>query len=227
MADLKQLTRALKSGKPVIIFDDPKREGEADMVVHASRLKPAHIRQLRQDAGGLVCLVTDATTGKALGLNYSTYQMKEGKNATLRRLAIPRMPYGDPTPFSVFINSRKTYTGISDDDRCLTIRSFEKLVKQKKGMALRRAFVKSFYAPGHVALLLARSIEKRHGHTELVSALSEAAGMSPAVVICEMLGDDGKALTWKGAKAYAKRHGLPAMDGKTLMNMLSQSKMEK
>lgn len=224
LTQINHLVRALKAGQPVIIFDDPKREGEADLVVHAGRCTPSHIRRLRTDGGGLVCLVTDAATGEALGLDYATNQMKAGRNQTLRRLAIPRMPYGDPSPFSVFINSRKTYTGISDDDRTLTIKTFEKLVRAKKGNALRSAFLRSFYAPGHVALLLARPIEKRHGHTELVSALAAAAGLSPAVVICEMLANDGKALSWKGAKAYARRNGFLAVDGKTLLKLLGKEK---
>jgi 3,4-dihydroxy 2-butanone 4-phosphate synthase len=83
-------------------------------------------------------------------------------------------------------------------------------------------FADLFYAPGHVPLLASRGIAKRKGHTEMSVELCRKAGLPAAVVICEMLGDNGKALDWKGALAYAKKKGFFAIMGSELLEGLKK-----
>ena len=63
-----------------------------------------------------------------------------------------------------------------------------------------------FRAPGHVHLLNASQelLVKRFGHTELSTALMVMTGLTPSATICEMMGDDGNALTKEKAKEYAE-----------------------
>ena len=68
-------------------------------------------------------------------------------------------------------------------------------------------------------LLIARELEERRGHTELGIWIAKKAGMSPAIVMCEMLGDDGKALSWKSAKEYASANGYFAVEGKEISDL--------
>jgi 3,4-dihydroxy 2-butanone 4-phosphate synthase len=85
------------------------------------------------------------------------------------------------------------------------------------------AFAETFRSPGHVNLLRGapNGVADRQGHTELGLALAEAAGLGPAVVVCEMLDDEtGGALSPADASAYAERNGLPYVEGRDLLTRL-------
>ncbi|ELK55487.1 3,4-dihydroxy-2-butanone 4-phosphate synthase, partial [Haloferax sp. BAB-2207] len=80
-----------------------------------------------------------------------------------------------------------------------------------------------FRAPGHVHLLRGAPnlLSDRQGHTELGLALADEAGISPAVVVCEMLDDEtGAALPKDAARDYADRHGFAFVDGDGLIDEL-------
>lgn len=213
--DFSKITNSMRAGKPIILLDDPKREGEADIVIHASKCTPEMVRLLRKDAGGMICLATSGEVADELGIDFMSKRMAEAGLDTYRKIAVKKAAYGDEPSFSIYISSRKAYTGITDNDRSLAMREFEKVASANIGEK-KEMFVKNFCAPGHVPLLISRSIEKRRGHTEMSVELCKKAGLSPAVVICEMLGDDGKALSWNGAKEYAKKNGFLALEGKEI-----------
>ena len=80
-------------------------------------------------------------------------------------------------------------------------------------------FAERFRAPGHVHLLRAAPdlLADRRGHTELGVALAEAAGVAPAVVVCEMLDEADGALSPTAARAYADRNGLVYVEGSDLL----------
>ncbi|MFH1307088.1 MAG: 3,4-dihydroxy-2-butanone-4-phosphate synthase [Candidatus Micrarchaeota archaeon] len=220
--ELNQILDAFSSGKPIIVFDDEKREGEADIFIHASKCTPQMVRMLRKDGGGMICIATSSEIASKLRISFYVEMVRKCNEAGLQKLAIDKTPYGDEPSFSVYINSRKCYTGISDDDRSMTIREFAEIVSGNKEEEnnLQDEFVKKFYAPGHVPLLISRGIENRKGHTEFAIEIARKAGMSAAVVICEMLGNDGKALSWEGAKGYAKKNGYLAIKGKELLEFV-------
>ena len=71
----------------------------------------------------------------------------------------------------------------------------------------------NFYAPGHVHLLIAKTLGERRGHTELSTELARKAGLKEAMVLCEMMADDHNALSLEGAREYAEEHGLILLDG--------------
>ncbi len=200
--------KSLKAGKMVVIYDGDEREGEADLVFHAGFATPEKIEKLRKDAGGLVCVALDSKYAGKIGLPFFTeYLSKAG--GTLGRLECKKTAYGDPPSFSVPVNHKKVYTGITDKDRALTIREIERVVKSKNP---KKGFIDNFYSPGHVFLLIGRGIKKRKGHTELALELAKRAGISGAMVLCEMLGR-GNALPKKKAEEYARRNGLVFIEG--------------
>ncbi|MEM4389043.1 MAG: 3,4-dihydroxy-2-butanone-4-phosphate synthase [Candidatus Micrarchaeia archaeon] len=201
---------AMRAGRFVVLFDSSKRERECDLLIHASKATPEAIAFMRQQAGGLICLATDRATAAALSLPY----FHELLAATpLAPLASARMPYGEPPAFSILISHRRTYTGVTDADRSLTIREFARLVARGGGL---RSFLASFRSPGHVPLLIGRSLSERRGHTELALRLCELARLPPAVVLCEMLGK-GKALGKGRAREFARARGLPFVEGGELI----------
>ncbi|MFA7063568.1 MAG: 3,4-dihydroxy-2-butanone-4-phosphate synthase, partial [Methanomethylophilus sp.] len=122
--------------------------------------------------------------------------------------------------FGITINHRKTYTGIPDNDRALTIAEFAKTIFQKKPYdEIAKDLGQNFRAPGHVHLLNTSEhlLENRHGHTELASAMMYMAGVLPSASICEMMGDDGKSNTKSNCMAYAEKHSIPFVTGNEVL----------
>jgi len=218
-AVLKAL-QELKDGRIVLVYDADGREEETDMVVASEFVTPAAVRILRKDAGGLVCTTADTRIQRALGLPFMTelYLGMAEHYPVMRNLMPNDIPYDVKSAFGITINHRKTFTGITDNDRAMTIHEFALLSKKaltsEDGWA-KKEFGKNFRAPGHVHLLntAERILELRFGHTELATALVIMSGLVPSATVCEMMGDDGKALSKSEAKSYAKKHGLVFLEG--------------
>ncbi|MEM2760715.1 MAG: 3,4-dihydroxy-2-butanone-4-phosphate synthase [Nitrososphaerales archaeon] len=219
MSTLADAINALRAGQFVMLHDGSSRENEVDMVVGAQFVTPWHIVRLRRDAGGLLCLAVRHDIAKKLGLlyMYDMMHMLEDLNAVLGKLANGKSPYGDKPAFSVAINHKETYTGITDHDRALTITEMAKICSRSlDGHDVQNDFVSSFRAPGHVPILIASEglLGERLGHTELAVYLVQLAGLTPAVAICEMLdGSTYRALSLDRAMQYAKANGIPVLEG--------------
>ncbi|MCI0503958.1 3,4-dihydroxy-2-butanone-4-phosphate synthase [Candidatus Micrarchaeota archaeon] len=216
MTDLDNAIAALRAGGMIVLFDGDEREGEADLVVHARFATPETIRTLRQDAGGLICLALDGKIADDWGLPFYS-EMLVASKLPVAAMECKKTAYGDKPAFSIQVNHRDVFTGITDNDRSLTIRGVERLAGMGLGREdARAAFHSEFYAPGHVFLLIGRGIKNRRGHTELSLELARRAGLDGAMVLCEMLGE-GKALPKAEAKAYAKERGLMFIEGRELI----------
>jgi len=199
----------LKKGEMVVVFDSESREGEADLMFSARFVSPKKIETLRKEAGGLICVAIGKQDAEKMGLPFFTDIFERGA-PELKELTCRKTAYGDKPAFSLPINHREVYTGIPDNDRALTLKKLDEVVRERKG-----DFMKEFYVPGHIFLLIGRGIENRRGHTELALELAKRAGLDGAMVLCEMLGT-GKALPKKDAMEYAKRNGLVFIEGKEL-----------
>ncbi|UCE91783.1 MAG: 3,4-dihydroxy-2-butanone-4-phosphate synthase [Methanobacteriota archaeon] len=211
---------ALRAGQFVLVYDADGREEETDMVIASERVTAAAIRTMRKDAGGLICTTADAAIQDSLGLPFLSELFKDTSERypVMDELIPNDIPYDVKSAFGITINHRKTFTGITDNDRALTISEFSKLarraISEEDGWG-KRAFGEGFRAPGHVHLLNAsgRILESRFGHTELSTALVIMAGMVPSATVCEMMGDDGNALPKAEAKAYAARNRHVFLEG--------------
>jgi 3,4-dihydroxy 2-butanone 4-phosphate synthase len=217
---LTEAIAALKAGRFVLVHDDKGRENEIDMVVAAEHAKPDHVARMRKDAGGLLCLaIANEITGK-LGLVYM-HDMIAGMskvNPIFSKLTEGRAAYGDRPSFSIAVNHRDTFTGITDTDRALTISKMAEVCKNIDSRGVEE-FAKSFRAPGHVPILIAskRLLHDRMGHTELCVYLAKLAGIVPAVAICEMMDSNThRALSIKDAQEYAKKFNMPLVDASEL-----------
>jgi 3,4-dihydroxy 2-butanone 4-phosphate synthase len=223
-AAVPKALQELQDGKIVLVYDADGREEETDMVMASESVTPAAIKILRKDAGGLICTTADTRVQKALGLPFMTelFLGMAEHYPVMRNLMPNDIPYDVKSAFGITINHRKTFTGITDNDRALTIHEFASLAKKaltsEDGWA-KKEFGKSFRAPGHVHLLntAERILETRFGHTELATALVIMAGLVPSATVCEMMGDDGRALSKIEAKVYAKQHGLEFLEGREIV----------
>jgi len=183
---------------------------------------------MRKDGGGLVFLAVDNTIHQRLGLPYlqDLFQETSLQHPVFSHLAANDIAYDKRSAFSVWINHRKTYTGITDNDRALTAKRFAEVagevMKLENGHALE-LFGAEFRSPGHVPICSASPapLRDRFGHSELAVALMRMAGVTPVALGCEMLGDDGKALSKSDAIAYASTHGHPFLEGKQIIEAWS------
>jgi len=201
---------AFRRGRPVCIHDAADREGETDLVYPAGAVTPNAVARMRNDAGGLVCVALSDGVSAALDLPF-VQDVLDHPTAADHDLA-----YDDRSSFSITVNHRETHTGITDEDRALTISELATAVADPDPAA----FAETFRAPGHVHLLRAAPglLADRQGHTELGIALANAAELPPAVVVCEMLDDEtGRALPPATAQAYAERSDIPYVEGAELL----------
>jgi len=219
----------LAQGKFVLVYDVDGREEEVDLVCLAEKVTPKHVYHLRHDAGGLICVAMHGAIAEKLGLPF----MAEVYSKVLNQYSIFNQiapdvaaPYGDKPSFSVTVNHINTYTGITDNDRALTISEFGSLGAQvfRNGASIdnyQNLFGSSFRAPGHTHLLIANInlVKERLGHTELTVTLAYMGGLSPVSVLCEMLDETtGKALSIVKAKEYAKKNNLVMVEGREIVD---------
>ncbi len=214
----------LRRGKIVLIFDAGDRENETDMVVASEFVDKNIIRTMRKDGGGLICVTVPPEARSCLGIPYMVELLENsaGRFPIVNGLKPNDIPYDTKSSFSLTINHRKTFTGITDRDRAMTISEFAKIVGasvlSENGCA-EEEFARNFRAPGHVHLLNASEglVLARQGHTELSTALMLMAGLTPSATICEMMGDDGNALPIEQAQKYASDRGLVLLGGREII----------
>lgn len=220
---------ALQAGRFVMVHDDKGREDEIDMVVAAERVTPSHVATMRKDAGGLLCLAIANEVTSKLGLAYM-HDMIAGMgkvNPIFAKLTEGRAAYGDKPSFSISVNHRSTFTGITDTDRALTIAKMAEVCKNIAGRGVDD-FANGFRAPGHVPILIAAKglLSERSGHTELCVYLMKLANMAPAVAICEMMDSaTHKALSIEKARDYASRAGIPLIEASELKEAHQKAKV--
>ena len=219
MDSLRSAISSLKKGSFIVLHDAKGREDEADLICLAEKITPRMVRRMRKDAGGLICVAMDMPSTKRLRIPFAIDVLKSAKNPLLFKMGNQKMGYGDKPAFTISINHLKTFTGIPDNDRAYTIREFSKLIARKGGPS---DFKRHFRAIGHVFLLTSRGIKNRRGHTELSVELARIGGFIPAMVLCEMLSDTGRAASGKEAARYAKKNGYPFIEGKEILEAWSQ-----
>jgi 3,4-dihydroxy 2-butanone 4-phosphate synthase len=220
---LEKAIEAIRNGKMILLFDAEDREGETDMVVPAMCTTPTDVALMRRDGGGLICVAIYGKAADRLGLPFMSDILRSvSKNGHKSLISLVEkkgdIPYDSRSSFSLWVNHRETFTGITDNDRALTIRKVGETVdKVMKGDKID--FGDEFRSPGHVALLRAAAglLNERRGQTELSIELALKAGISPSMVVCEMLDEKtGKALSKEDAIKYSITHKIPFIEGKNL-----------
>lgn len=203
---IEDAIESFKRGDPILLHDADNREDEVDLVYPARTVSPSDVARLRNEAGGLICVALAHEVAEAFDLPFLdeliTHPVGEETN----------IEYDERSSFSLTVNHRETYTGITDNDRAKTISTLGKAAEAPD----RIDFSSEFDAPGHVHLLKAAPglLEDRQGHTELGVALAKMANLPPAVVVCEMLDDQtGGALSMSNAVSYANEQGFVLLDG--------------
>ncbi len=221
---IRKALESLKKGKFVLVYDADGREEETDFVIASEFVNPETIKAMRKNGGGLICATIYYPVAKKLGLPFLS-EMFDNISSSYKVLKVLKandIPYDSKSSFSLTINHRKTFTGITDLDRSLTISEFARMIKKYKDSddgVMIHEFGKNFRSPGHVHLLCTSNdlLKSRKGHTELSTALMLMAKLAPSATICEMMGDNGSSLTKNEAKKYAEKNSLVFLEGKEIL----------
>ncbi len=221
---LERAIDALRHGEFVLVYDGDGREEETDLTIASEFVSPASIRTLRKDAGGLICMTLSGEVRARIGLPFMADILRRAGSAypVLGAVSTEDMKYDRHSAFSISVNHRDTFTGVTDLDRAKTISRLAVIAKEattrENGWA-GHVFAEEFRSPGHVPLLNAAEplLIERRGHTELTTALLIMAGLAPTATICEMMADDGRALSKEHAKAYARERNLVFLEGQDIV----------
>jgi 3,4-dihydroxy 2-butanone 4-phosphate synthase len=221
---IQRAIKSLQNGRFILVYDNDSREGETDLVIASQFVTSDAIKRMRQDGGGLIFLMISNNIAKKLQLPFLSelFANISRQYPVLRELVPNDIPYDTKSSFSLYVNHRKTFTGITDNDRSLTMKKFAelvKIVKDKNSKTAIKYFGKEFRSPGHIPICIAseKLLDERKGHTELVISLLEMAGLTPVGSGCEIMGEHGKALPKEHAKKYAEKNNFVFLEGNDII----------
>jgi len=234
-SSVERAIAAFAAGNPVMIFDSAYRERETDLLWPAAAATPEVMRRLRKDCGGLLFLAIGDEVGKLFGLPWlqdiHTHPALVSEHPVLGQLITDDLQYDTRSAFTLSLNHRDTYTGITDKDRSLTTRRFGELASELisgsfGSDAAITALGSEFRTPGHIPVCRESpgGLGARQGHTELAVAISRLAGLIPCTIGAEMLEPEGDgALPVEEARQYALEHNVPMITGKEIANAMNEN----
>ena len=164
---VEQALEELKRGKIILVTDDEDRENEGDFICAAEFATTENLNFMATHGKGLICMPMS----------------KE----ICEKLRLPQMVADNTdnheTAFTVSIDYVGTTTGISAEERGMTVRHC--ISEDAKPEDFRR--------PGHMFPLLAKKngVLERNGHTEATVDLMRLAGLKECGLCCEIMREDG------------------------------------
>ncbi len=176
---------AIRQGKAVIVVDAEDRENEGDFICAAEKVTPELVNFMITAGRGQLCMPILPDVADRLKLS----PMVDQNTA----------PLG--TSFTVPVDHRDARTGITAQERALTIKT---IVDPESKSS-------DFVRPGHLFPLIAKEggVLRRAGHTEATVDLARLAGLSPAGVLCEILDDQGDRASRLRLFELARQYDLP------------------
>ncbi len=184
----------LRSGKIILVTDDPERENEGDFICAAEYATTANINFMATYGKGLICM-----------------PMSE---EYVQKLKIPQMVQQNTdnheTAFTVSIDHVATSTGISAAERSITA----------LGCVADDAKPEDFRRPGHMFPLLAKpnGVLERSGHTEATVDLCRLAGLKECGLCCEIMREDGTMMRTSELMELAKKWNIKFITIRDLQN---------
>ena len=176
---LSQVQKDFSEGKFILVLDE-HREKEGDFFCLAETVTKEQVNFLFQYGHGQICVACAPEI--------------------LDRLQLPLM-VEDPTDgfgtnFTVSVDAAEGITtGVSANDRVQTMRI----------LANPTSNAEDLLRPGHTFPLRAKNAHERWGHTESSVELAKSVGKFPAVVICEILNEEGEKASKKELLDLANR----------------------
>jgi 3,4-dihydroxy 2-butanone 4-phosphate synthase/GTP cyclohydrolase II len=176
---------AIREGWIVVVVDAEDRENEGDFVCAAEKATTEAVNFMITHGRGQLCMPILPEVSQRLGL----HPMVESNTA----------PLG--TNYTVPVDHRSVRTGITAAERARTIQAICDPASKPN----------DFTRPGHLFPLVAKEggVLRRAGHTESAVDLARMAGLLPAGVLCEILGETGDRANREQLHDLARRFDLP------------------
>ena len=132
--DLEMGFEALRNGEFILVYDDDDREGVVDMIIASEFVTPKSVATMRDYAGGLICNCLAPEYCDAINLPFMTdiMQAATSKYPNLAELAPNDIPYDERSSFSIWVNHRNSFTGVTDHDRAMTISEMAVMLKEER-----------------------------------------------------------------------------------------------
>ena len=166
--DVETALEEIRAGRMIVVIDDEDRENEGDLTMAAEKVTPEAINFMAKYGRGLVCL---AMTEERLEYLRLARCRPRTPPTSVPRSPSPSTPRTGSLPASPLTIAPQTiHVAIDPSTR-----------------------PNDLARPGHIFPLRARKggVLVRAGQTEASVDLARLAGMVPAGVICEIMGDDG------------------------------------
>ncbi|WP_221937834.1 GTP cyclohydrolase II [Rhodococcus sp. KBS0724] len=184
-ATITVATEAISAGRMVLVVDDENRENEGDLIMAGEHISTEDVVFMLRYGSGIICTPMTGAIADDLDLP-------------------PMVPVNTDnhgTAFTVTVDAMSVGTGISAEDRALTIRALAS--SSTRAQSLRR--------PGHVFPLRARpgGVLQRNGHTEAAIDLMRLSGCREVAVITEVVGDNGVPLSGAALAEFTATHDIP------------------
>jgi 3,4-dihydroxy 2-butanone 4-phosphate synthase / GTP cyclohydrolase II len=168
---IEAAVEAIAAGRQIIVMDAEDRENEGDFICAAEKVTPEIVNFMITHGRGQLCMPILPEAAERLDLP----MLVEHNTAPLE------------TAFTVPVDHRTCRTGITAPERATTIRE----------LLNPHAKASDFVRPGHLYPLVAKEggVLRRAGHTECAVDLARMAGLRPAGVLIEILGQSGDRAT--------------------------------
>ena len=189
---MEKVIEHFSKGNPVIIMDDLTRENEGDIVYPAEFITSKSVVDILDYSSGIICVTMTEEKASNLGLT--------------KMCSVNEDPNG--TNFTISCDHVSTTTGVSANDRAITIRELAKDNIKKS----------DFTRPGHIFPLVCKKglLKERKGHTEASVQLCLLSNLKPIGVICELMNKDGTMMRLNDCKKLSFEHNIPLISVKDI-----------
>jgi len=223
-----QILEKVRLGCPVVLLDD-RKEAEGDLFCPAAKATPEVLQFMVRRASGLLCLAMPRhrleqigipRVSEGLELLASSWDCTRSRTALKYSITAWQKFLGtipghlSGTPFHFPVDLARHESGVSVVERLETIQ------------ALLRpdASIDWFTTPGHLFTLGAhpQGLAGRWGHTEASVDLCRAAGLMPAGLLCEIVGEDGTMLRGNDLTQFANQSHLDILSIAAIPDLLNQ-----
>jgi 3,4-dihydroxy 2-butanone 4-phosphate synthase / GTP cyclohydrolase II len=184
LSSIEAAVEAIAAGKLVIVMDDENRENEGDFIGAAEKVTPEMVNFMITHGRGQLCMLILPDVAERLDLP----PIVQDNTAPFK------------TAFTVPVDHRSGRTGVTAPERAKTI---QEILNPTSKPA-------DFVRPGHLYPLVAKEggVLRRAGHTECAVDLARMAGLKPAGVLIEILGEHGDRASPAELFELAKKFGL-------------------
>lgn len=199
LSSIESAVKAIAAGKPVIVMDAEDREHEGDFICAAEKATPELINFMITHGRGQLCMLILPDVAERLDLP----PIVQDNTAPFQ------------TAFTVPVDHVSGRTGVTAPERAKTI---AEILNPNSKPA-------DFARPGHLFPLVAKEggVLRRAGHTECAVDLARMAGLKPAGVLIEILGESGDRATPEELYALAKEFELEIITIESLIRYRRRS----